>query len=257
MVTVVKLGGSLLDDRTSRRRALSAVAARWSGGDRLVLVHGGGRQVDASLAERGIPRRVHQGLRITDTRTLDTVVAVLAGLVNKTLVAELARLRVNAAGLCGADGGTLLAGPYPAVDGVDYGHVGRVTACDTTLIAAVAAAGMLPVVASVARDAGGTLLNVNADAAAVALARGLAARRLVFLTDVEGLMDGDGRLVDRIDAVGARRLLEGGAVAGGMRPKLAACLEAVSAGVEEVRIAGPSRQRSALIRGRGGTVIAA
>jgi len=257
MVTVVKLGGSLIEDRAARRRALSAVAARCGAGHRMVLVHGGGRQVDALLAERGIPRRVHQGLRVTDDRTLETVVAVLAGLVNKTLVAELSRHGVRAAGVCGADGGTLRARRRAPVDGVDLGHVGAVTGCDTTMLAALMSAGLLPVVASVAIGPAGTLLNVNADAAAVAVARGLDAARLVFLTDVEGLLDGDGRLVDRIDAPGARRLLATGAVGGGMRPKLAACLEAVASGVSEVRIAGPARQRSALIRGVGGTIIAA
>jgi acetylglutamate kinase len=117
--------------------------------------------------------------------------------------------------------------------------------------------GMLPVLASVAADARGRLLNVNADAAAAAMASAVRARRLIFLTDVEGLMDGDGRVIDRIDAAAARRLIDSGAVEGGMRPKLAACLEAVAAGVPEVLIAGPSRHGDVLKDGRGGTCLVA
>src|SRR5437016_9715717 len=114
---VVKLGGSLLEDKARRTAALSTIAKQWKRGEPIVLVHGGGKHVDAHLAKLGIPKRTHAGLRITDDATLDVVVAILGGLVNKSLVAELSALGVRAAGISGADAGTLVAEPHPPIDG--------------------------------------------------------------------------------------------------------------------------------------------
>jgi acetylglutamate kinase len=249
---VVKLGGSLLEDPALRARALEAVAARWTAGQRIVLVHGGGKRIDASLAALKIPKKTYRGLRITDPETLEVVVSVLSGLVNKSLVAEFRSLGVTAAGVSGADGETLWAEFHPRLDGVDFGFVGRVTYSNPTLINAVLGAGMLPIVASVALGREGTLLNVNADSAAAALAGALGAGKLVFLTDVEGLLDGSGKLVPEISADGAWSLLRACAVDGGMRPKLVACLDALRAGVSEVVISGPAGHAAALADGLGG-----
>jgi acetylglutamate kinase len=125
--------------------------------------------------------------------------------------------------------------------------------CDPTLLSAVLAAGFLPLVASVALGREGTLLNVNADSAASALAAALGARKLVFLTDVEGVKDENGNVIERLDAREARALLASPAVTGGMKPKLRSAVEALEAGVSEVIIAGPSMHRSALLEGKGGT----
>ena len=256
---VVKLGGSLLEDAALRAAALDAVAARFAADGDIVVVHGGGKRIDASLSRLGIPRRVHAGLRITDAATLEAVVGALCGNVNKELVRELAALGVTAAGISGADGDILQAERHPAVDGVDLGYVGRVVASGTGIVRALLDAGALPVVASIAAgppDA--PLLNVNADAAASALAIALGARRLVFLTDVEGLKDGEGRLVRELGASRIEDLLSpGSSVTGGMLPKLRACLEALRGGVAEVVIAGPRRHRGALSRGKGGTRLVA
>ena len=255
--TVVKLGGSILEDDGLRGAALEAIAVRFTAGDRLVVVHGGGKRIDAMLARLGIPKRVEGGLRVTDAPTLDVVVSVLAGLVNKTLVAELRGRGVVAAGLSGADGETLWAEFHPAVDGIDVGYVGRVVFSRRELVDAVLESGMLPLVASVAVGREGMLLNVNADAAAAAIASGLRASRLVFLTDVEGVLDGFGDVLTRLDATTARALLASPAVSGGMKPKLAACMQALTAGVGEVVIAGPSRHATVLADGVGGTHLVA
>lgn len=255
--TVVKLGGSLLEDGVLRAAVLDAIAARRRDGERLVVVHGGGRRVDAWLARVGLPRRVHEGLRVTDAATLEVVIAVLAGLIGQSLVAELAARGIAAAGLSGSDGATLRAEPLPPAGEVEYGYVGRIVATDPRLVHGVLDAGLLPLVAPLAAGAGATLLNLNADAAAAALAGALGARRLVFLTDVEGVLDAEGRLLERIDPAGAAALLASDAVDGGMRPKLAACLEALAAGVAEVIIAGPSRHGAVLRDGRGGTRLVA
>ena len=199
-------------------------------------MHGGGKHIDAHLARLGIPKRTHAGLRITDDATLEIVVAVLAGTVNKMLVSELARVGINAAGISGSDGQTLTADRHPPIDGVDLGHVGRIRSSDPTLIQAMLAAGVLPVVSSVAAGPKGTLLNVNADNAAAAIAIGLGASSLVFLTDVAGLLDGKGEVVSSLGADDARALLASDVVSGGMRPKLEAALHALSAGVGSIRI---------------------
>jgi acetylglutamate kinase len=256
-LTVVKLGGSLLEEKSLREKALGAIAARWTAGRKIVVVHGGGKRIDASLQALKIPKKTYRGLRITDPETLDVVVSVLSGIVNKSLIAELRSLGILAAGLSGADGDTLWAEFHPRVDGVDFGFVGRVTYSNPTLLSAVLGAGLLPVVASVALGREGTLLNVNADAAAAALASALRAETLVFLTDVAGLLDPEGKLVPTLDPATAWSLIRSGAVGGGMRPKLLACLDAVHAGVARVVIAGPESHASALADGTGGTCLAA
>lgn len=252
-LSVVKLGGSLLEDRALRSSALEAIAAAFTAGERLVVVHGGGKEIDKNLSALGIPKRTQGGLRVTDGKTLDVVIAVLSGTVNKSLVGQLEERGVRSAGFSGADGDTLWAEYHPPVDGVDLGYVGRVTRCRTTLVEAVLGAGFLPVIASVAMGREGVLLNVNADTAASALASALKASRLVFLTDVEGVRDADGAVVPRLDPASARALLASPAVSGGMRPKLQACLDALGAGVGEVVIAGPTRHATVLSDGKGGT----
>jgi acetylglutamate kinase len=233
---VIKLGGSLLEDATRRAEALRGIARAWKRGERVVIVHGGGKHIDAHLNRLGIAKRSHAGLRITDDATLEIVVAVLAGTVNKMLVCELARLGVNAAGISGADGQTLTADRHPPIGGVDLGNVGRVRRSDPTLIQAMLAASVLPVVSSVGAGPKGSLLNVNADSAAAAIAIGLGASSLVFITDVAGVLDGKGEVVPSIDADNARALLATNVVSGGMRPKLEAALHALAAGVGSIRI---------------------
>jgi acetylglutamate kinase len=235
-VRVIKLGGSLLDDAVRRAAVLRGIAKAWKSGEELVLVHGGGKHIDAMLKRLGIEKKTHAGLRVTDDATLEIVVAVLSGSVNKMLVAELSKLGVKAAGISGADGGTLNADRHPHIDGVNLGNVGRVRSSDPTLIRSMIAARILPIVSSVAGGARGALLNVNADSAAAAIAAGLHASSLVFLTDVAGLLDGNGEVVESLDADDARALLETDVVSGGMRPKLEAALQALASGVSSIRI---------------------
>ena len=233
-ITLIKLGGSLLDDPSRRDAALGTIVARWNGGENLVLVHGGGKHIDARLAQLGIAKRTHAGLRITDDATLDVVVAVLGGTVNKLLVSELAKLGVRAAGISGNDAGTLVAAQHPPIDGVELGHVGQVTGANCTLVKAMLTYGILPVVSSIAAGPTGTLLNVNADSAAAALAVALRAKSLRFITDVAGVLDGNGALMPRLAAADAEEFI--GNVSGGMRPKLQAALTALGSGVREIVI---------------------
>ncbi len=253
---VVKLGGSLLEDDRSRAAVVAAIAGRCAERTGLILVHGGGKRIDAALAARGIPKRTQGGLRITDRETLPVVVSVL-GDVNRRLVEELARHGVAAEGLCGADDRPLHADFHPPVGTVDLGFVGRVISVDVRRVEASLVAARLPVLAPIAAGPDGVPLNVNADEAAAAVAVALRCRRLIFLTDVEGIADETGQVVTRLDPSAAGRLLESSAVSGGMRPKLSACLAAVVGGISEVVIAGPGRQEAALSGGAGGTSLVA
>ena len=233
MTTVIKLGGSLLDDELRRDAALRAIVARWNSGEDVVLVHGGGKHIDAMLARLGIAKKTHAGLRVTDDATLDVVVSVLGGTVNKMLVSELAKLGVRAAGISGSDA-TLIAEQHPPIDGVELGHVGRVTGANCTLVKAMLTYGMLPVVSSIAMSKEGALLNVNADNAAAALAVALQAKALRFITDVAGVLDAHGNVVAKLHAREAEHYI--GAVTGGMKPKLEAALTALRAGVGAIEI---------------------
>ncbi len=194
-----------------------------------VVVHGGGAELDAWSARLGIvPRRV-EGLRVTDAETLDLACAVLGGLVNARLVARLRAAGVPALGLTGIDGGLLVARHLDE----RLGAVGEVTGVDDRLLDAIARAGRVPVVATLATTGEGEVVNVNADTAAgaVAAARG---GLLVLCTDVPGVL-ADGEVVAEMDAAHALRLLADGAATAGMRPKLRAALHAASAGCD-VRI---------------------
>jgi acetylglutamate kinase len=233
-VNVIKLGGSLLDDVSRRGTVLAQIAAAWNRGEQLVLVHGGGKHIDAMLAKLGIVKRTHAGLRITDDATLDVVVSVLGGTVNKMLVAELTALGVRAAGFSGCDGATLMAVKHPPIDGVELGHVGRMTGANGTLVRSMLTYGILPVVSSIAQGPNGKLFNVNADSAAAALAVALRANSLRFITDVAGLLDANGEVVPMLHAHEAETYIE--VVTGGMKPKLQAALSALRAGVSAIEI---------------------
>ncbi|MEO8379252.1 MAG: acetylglutamate kinase [Acidobacteriota bacterium] len=240
-LAVVKLGGSLLDDSSRREAALEKIAERWHAGEQIVLVHGGGKHIDAALTRAGIAKKTHAGLRITDDATLEIVVSVLAGSVNKMLVSELTKLGVRAGGMSGCDGATLVAEQHPPIDGVDLGHVGQVTHANRGMIRALLTSGVMPVISSVAIGEDGALFNVNADTAAAAIAAALNANELRFLTDVEGLLDANGDVVPRLHAADVETFIE--SVTGGMKPKLQAALNALRQGVAEVTIGAPTTGR--------------
>jgi acetylglutamate kinase len=232
--SVIKLGGSLLDDASRRDAALRKIVARWNAGEDIVLVHGGGKHINAALAEKGIARKTHAGLRITDDATLAVVVSVLGGTVNKMLVAELTKLGVRAAGISGCDGATLVAQQHAPINGVDLGHVGQITHASKALVSAMLNYGTMPIVSSIAIGADGRLFNVNADSAAAAMAVALGAKELLFITDVAGLLDAHGNVVPRLHARDAEELI--GSVTGGMKPKLQAALSALTSGVGAITI---------------------
>ncbi len=221
---VVKIGGSTLGGHDT---SLRDVAALQREGARPIVVHGGGKVVSDWMQRQGVRPRFIRGLRVTDEPSLEIAVAVLTGLVNKRLVAELNGLGGRAVGLSGVDGGMIEA----RVADPRLGLVGEVVRVDPGPIRALAEAGYVPVVASIAVSNDGSggpqLLNVNADTVAGEMAAALGVGRLVMLTDVEGVLDTSRRLIPRLTRRHARRLMDSNVVAGGMMPKIGACLRAL------------------------------
>ena len=256
---VLKIGGELLEDR-STLAAVVAVVGRTihATTDSLVIVHGGGREIDAALKAAGIEKRQVDGLRITDAATLDIVVPVLAGAVNTRLVAALASAGVAAVGLTGIDGScglSTVAAPHRTTAGVvvDLGAVGvPADDSDPRLLRTLLRDGFVPVVASIGVDGGGRVLNVNADVMAGHFAARLAARRLVIAGSTAGVLDSYGATVPVVDSAGIARLISSGAATVGMIAKLRACERALGAGVDDVVIVdgGNRHALEAAIAGR-------
>jgi len=243
-ITVVKLGGSTLGQHDT---SLDDIAALYKDGHRFVIVHGGGATISEWLAKHEIESRFVRGLRVTDAAALEVVVAVLAGLVNKRLVAELAARGAGVIGLSGADGGLIRARRYDP----ELGFVGDVVSIDAAALTAMADGGAIVVLAPVAIEVALSgpdetasaalrpqLLNLNADTVAGQVAASIGAERLVFLTDVPGVLDGDGVVLESLSAERAQELLEAGILAGGMIPKVEAALLAASGGVQAVIVDG-------------------
>ncbi|HKW78407.1 MAG TPA: acetylglutamate kinase [Candidatus Limnocylindria bacterium] len=251
-VVVIKVGGAAAGDEGI---ALDLVAERVERPEAFVIVHGGGPLVGEWSKRLGLETRFQDGLRITDATTRDVALAALAGLANKRLVAALAARGVNAVGVSGVDAGLLV------VDRAEptLGFVGRVRAVRPKLIETLLEGRFVPVIAPAARDAGGELVNVNADEAAGAIAAGTGARLLLFVTDVDGVRDRGGRLISRLDAAEVERLRSEGVVSGGMLPKLEACLVAAAEGCTAAIVRATDRDaiRAVLEGHEAGTVVAA
>jgi len=259
---VVKIGGTLLEDAAGRKRIAALLARHFEPGRRLLVVHGGGQQLTTYLERAGVASEFVNGLRVTTAEALDGVVKVLAGTVNHNLLAALHAAGVAAVGISGIDGGCLSAEKLRGDQGEDWGYVGRITRADPRVWEALLDADLLPVMACLAVGEDGQIYNVNADQAAVACAVHWQADRLVFLTDVEGVRDSQGRVLDRVAAEDTRALLQSGVVAGGMLAKLHAVEEALAGGLSQVRISNGHRDgawddlfsEDAIEKGAAGTV---
>ena len=238
---VVKLGGELLEESTSLANCVVAIKTIAANGP-VVVVHGGGKEIDAALKAAGIEKRQVDGLRVTDAATLDVVVSVLAGAVNTRFVAALNTAGVPAVGLTGADASCGLAAtapPHQAVDGrvVDLGRVGvPESGADMKLLQTLTGERFVPVIASIGLGRDGRLLNVNADTFAGHLAARLNARRLVIAGTTPGVLDGAGATIPALGSDGVARLVNDGTATAGMIAKLRACEQALAAGVDDVVI---------------------
>jgi len=230
---LVKLGGTLLDEDGSRRRIASELAGLRAQGIRLAVVHGGGKQMTRFLAERGVKSQFVRGLRVTTPEVIDAVLKVFAGSVNHQLVASFIAAGAAAVGLSGIDACLTEAELLDP----ELGMVGRPVRGDARLLDILVEAGYLPVIACVAGDRSGNVYNVNADQMAVACATSFQAGHLCFLTDVDGVKDGEGHLLPHLTASEAKKLISDKIATGGMEAKLNAACEALAGGVGSVRIA--------------------
>jgi acetylglutamate kinase len=254
-VIVIKIGGATLG---SQDTTIEDVVSLQNQGKSLVIVHGGGREINGWLEKRGITPRFVHGERVTDEATLEVVISVLAGLVNKEIVADINSRGGKAVGVSGVDGGLI----QGRLKNTELGYVGEVEKVNLSPLEALLKSGYIPVVAPVSLNAAKAekargVLNINADAVAGEVAAAIGAERLIFLTDVVGVSDQSGNLLSRLSPAEAEALLASGVASGGMIPKIRACLRALS-GTTLTRIID-GRQPHALlneIKGEaGGTTI--
>lgn len=242
---VIKYGGSAMEDPELCRQVVADIEMLKLMGVRIVLVHGGGKAINAMLKRLDVPVRFKDGLRVTDDETMEAVQEVLVGHVNQQLVWALNEYGHNAVGISGADGKTLKAEPVDP----DLGRVGRIREVDTNLINTILDDGYIPVVATVGCGPDG-FYNINADVAADKIAEAMGADKLIYLTDVDGLFrdfSDEDSLVAQLTRTETHELLESGTLDGGMIPKIRSVAEALDAGVSEVVILNGTYPHSLLL----------
>jgi acetylglutamate kinase len=246
---VVKYGGNAMGDSRLTTAVMQDLILMRLVGMQPVVVHGGGPQIDQAMQASGMQPRFVQGLRITDAETMRIVERVLVGEINQDIVAWIQRLGGAAIGLSGKDGGLIRArkaGPARAPDGqqVDLGLVGEVIGVEPRPIRALQDAGYIPVVAPTAGDEAGATYNINADLVAGEVAAALVAEKLVLLTDTDGILDHQGRLLSTLSRPEVERLMADGTISRGMLPKVQACLIALKAGARKTHIINGTRQHA-------------
>ena len=256
MTIVIKYGGhAMVDDQLKEDFARDVTLLKFIGLNP-VVVHGGGPQINSVLEQMGIQSTFIKGMRVTDTPTMDVVEMVLGGKVNKSIVAQINQQGGRAIGLSGKDGNLIQAKKMTIVfqNGVDKppeiidpGHVGEVTHINPEVIDTLANRGFIPIIAPVGVGENGETYNINADLVACKMAVALSAGRLVYLTDVDGVLDSQGKLISSIEVNTIRRLIDEGTISGGMIPKINYALDALTKGVEKVPIINGKRRHALLL----------
>lgn len=238
-ILVIKYGGNAMTNEELKDAVMNDIVLLSLVGIKVVLVHGGGPEINDMLKRLGIESRFVNGLRYTDDTTIDVVKMVLSGKVNKELVQLLAQHKGNAVGLCGIDGGMLIAEKKKTDDGQDLGWVGEITKVNTKPILDALDNGNVPVIATVATDENGNTYNINADTAAAQIAAELGAENLILMTDIAGLLrdkDDPSTLISKVNVSEVPFLKRQGIISGGMIPKIDCCVEAVRRGVNKTVI---------------------
>lgn len=238
-ILVIKYGGNAMTNDELKDAVMNDIVLLSLVGIKVVLVHGGGPEINDMLKRLGIESRFVNGLRYTDDTTIDVVKMVLSGKVNKELVQLLAQHKGNAVGLCGIDCGMLIAEKKKTDDGQDLGWVGEITKVNTKPILDALDNGNVPVIATVATDENGNTYNINADTAAAQIAAELGAENLILMTDIAGLLrdkDDPSTLIPKVNVSEVPFLKRQGIISGGMIPKIDCCVEAVRRGVNKTVI---------------------
>jgi acetylglutamate kinase len=253
---VIKYGGNaMVEEHLKEGFARDVILMKYIGLNP-VVVHGGGPQIGKVLQAMGIETRFEQGMRVTDARTMDVVEMVLGGKVNKEIVANINRHGGRAVGLTGKDGNLITARKLemkainpdtltPEI--IDIGMVGEVAGINPAIIISLEQANFIPVIAPVGVDESGRTYNINADLVAGKVAGALQAEKLILLTDVEGVRDKSGKLLNTIDIAEVQGLIDDGTIVGGMIPKVTCCLDAVAAGVKKTHIIDGRMEHACLL----------
>ena len=245
-IVVIKYGGSAMTNEIIKKSVLKDIAVLKSVGLKPIIVHGGGKDINRMLDRVQIKSEFKNGLRVTDRDTLEIV---LSGKINKGLVTHLEQIGTHAVGLSGKDG-NMITVEKVMPQGEDIGFVGKITSVDTTLINTLLDQGYTPIISTIGLDEKYHAYNINADDVATAIARAVKASKLVFLTDIEGVLEDPNTpetLISKIDTESAKELFESGIITGGMIPKLKNCLEAVQNDVNRVHILDGRLEHSLLI----------
>ncbi|MEP2828932.1 acetylglutamate kinase [Parvibaculum sp.] len=242
---VVKYGGHAMGDEALGAEFARDIVMLKQAGLNPVVVHGGGPQIGAMLKRLGIKSEFSGGLRITDKATVEIVEMVLAGSINKQIVAQLNQAGGRAIGLCGKDGNLIVArkveqkihDPESNIEKIlDLGFVGEPEKINPEILEVIQKSDIIPVIAPIGVSADGHTYNINADTVAGAIAAAMGAARLLLLTDVKGVLDKQGKLMEALTVDQAKALMQDGTISGGMIPKLETCIESVEGGVEAVVI---------------------
>ncbi len=253
---VVKYGGHAMVDEQLKEDFARDITLMKFIGMNPVVVHGGGPQINEVLDRMGISQRFVRGMRFTDEQTMDVVEMVLGGKVNKSIVAQINRHGGKSVGLTGKDGNLLRAKKLQITyqpdetkppEILDPGLVGTVTSVNAELIQTLSSQGFIPVIAPVGAGSEGETYNINADLVAGKVAGALSASRLIYLTDVDGIMDSAGSLVTSVNAQSIRKMIADGTISGGMIPKIEYALESLKNGVEKVQIINGTRRHAVLL----------
>ena len=250
---VIKYGGSAMVNPVAREQFIQDIVLMKYVGINPVIVHGGGSEINEMLQKIGKESRFIDGNRVTDEETVEIVEMVLSGKVNKGIVADINKYGGKAVGLSGKDGNMVFVEKkFAEVDGekIDIGFVGEIKEINTEVIKLLESNDVIPVISSIGVDKNGQTYNINADYVAGAIAGKLQADRLVFLTDVDGiLLDYNNKqtLIDEIDVKKVNDLIERGIISGGMLPKVTTCLDAIENGVENVVILNGKLEHSLLL----------
>ena len=246
---VIKYGGSAMTNEVVKQSVLKDIAVLKSVGIKPVIVHGGGKDINTWLNKVGIESEFKNGLRVTTKETLEVAEMVLSGKLNKGLVQHMERIGTHAVGLSGKDGDMLTVKKHLS-NGADIGYVGEIVDVKTDLIETLLLNGYTPIISTIGLDDKYNAYNINADDVATAIARALKASKLVFLTDIEGVLkdpNDPSTLISKIDTESAKELFASGVIQGGMIPTLHNCIDAVQDDVKKVHILDGRMEHSLLI----------